>query len=95
MGCFIDENHEDMGRPQTVNGKYTATSLVDKTKDGVSIDACFNHCKKEGFLYFGMQYGGACRCSNSYGSKGEDADGCTMKCFQGTDDTRFSFLIIL
>ena len=71
-----------MGPPQTVNGKFSATSLVDKTKDGVSIDACANHCKNEDYMYFGMQYGGACRCSDTYGSKGEDADGCDMICFQ-------------
>ena len=38
-----------------------------------------------------MQYGGACRCSDSYGSKGEDADGCTMDCLQGPDDKKFIF----
>ena len=75
-----------MGPPQTVNGKFSAVSLADKTKDGVSIAACFNHCEKEGFSYFGMMYGGACRCSNTYGSKGEDPNGCTMDCLQGTDN---------
>ena len=74
-----------MGAPQTVNGKFTAVSLYDKAKDGVSTRACATHCKKENFRYFGMMYGGACRCSNSYGSKGEDPNGCTMDCFQGTD----------
>ena len=82
-----------MGSPQTVNGKFSAVSLADKTKDGVSIDACANHCKKEGFMFFGMMYGGACRCSNSYGSKGEDPNGCTMDCFQGTDDFKPLFNI--
>ena len=86
MGCFIDANNEDMGSPQTVNGKLSAVSMADKTKNGVTIDACANHCKKEGFTFFGMMYGGACRCSNSYGSKGEDPNGCTMDCLQGTDD---------
>ena len=38
-----------------------------------------------------MQYGGACRCSDSYGSKGEDADGCTMDCLQGPDDKKTQF----
>ena len=74
-----------MGPPQTVNGKFSGTSQVDKTKDGVSIADCYNHCKKEGFLYFGLQYGGACRCSNTYGSKGEDAGTCEMACFQHPD----------
>ena len=80
-----------MGPPQTVDGKFSAVSNVDKTKDGVSIAACFNHCKKEKFKYFGMQFGGACRCSNTYGSKGEDADGCTIECRQGTDHNQFNF----
>ena len=75
-----------MGAPQTVNGKFTAVSLSDKAKDGVSTRGCATHCKKENFRYFGMMYGGACRCSNSYGSKGEDPNGCTMDCFQGTDN---------
>ena len=38
-----------------------------------------------------MQYGGACRCSDSYGSKGEDADGCTMDCLQGSDYNQLNF----
>ena len=95
MGCYIDGNNEDMGPPQTVNGKFSAVSLSDKTKDGVSIDACANHCKKEGFMFFGMMFGGACRCSNSYGSKGEDPNGCTMDCLQGTDYTQFSFFFLI
>ena len=86
VGCFKDSGNEDMGAPQTVNGKFTAVSLSDKAKDGVSTRACATHCKKENFRYFGMMYGGACRCSNSYGSKGEDPNGCTMDCFQGTDN---------
>ena len=90
MGCFIDANNEDMGSPQIVNGKLSAVSMADKTKNGVTIDACANHCKKEGFMFFGMMYGGACRCSNSYGSKGEDPNGCTMDCFQGTDNAFFT-----
>ena len=89
MGCYIDGNNEDMGTPQTVNGKFSAVSLSDKTKNGVSIDACANHCKKEGFMFFGMMFGGACRCSNSYGSKGEDPNGCIMDCLQGTDYTEY------
>ena len=40
-----------MGQPQTVNGKFSAVSMYDKTKDGVSISACFSHCKKEGNLF--------------------------------------------
>lgn len=42
-------------------------------------------------MFFGMQYGGACRCSDNYGSKGEDADGCTMDCLQGSDHNKFNF----
>ena len=80
-----------MGPAQVVDGKLSAVSQSDKTKDGVTIDACASHCKKENFLYFGMQFGGACRCSNTYGRFGEDEDGCDFDCIQETDH----FLVIL
>ena len=74
-----------MGPPQTVNGKFSEVSLDDRTKKGVSIDACANHCKKKGFKFFGMENGGTCRCSQTYGSKGEDPNGCNINCLQGTN----------
>ena len=87
LGCFIDSANEDMGTPEIIDGKTSSVSLSDPSRNGVSIATCFEHCKKEGFMYFGMMYGGACRCSNTYGSKGE-GDGCTMNCFQGTADNK-------
>ena len=74
-----------------MNGIPSEVSWDDRTRNGVSIDACAYHCKKKNFKFFGMENGGTCRCSHTYGSKGEDPYGCKINCLQGTNDNSTKF----
>ena len=69
LGCFKDEGAKDLGKDR--DGPYPS-----------SIEECLVNCRNKGEKYFGLQWYGACRCSNTYGLFGE-GNGCNYKCHKG------------
>ena len=67
LGCYLDKAVRDLvGR------------RVDD-KASMTVARCASTCKTAGFQIFGVQFGYACFCDNSYGSYG-GAINCNMAC---------------
>ncbi|CAD5124777.1 DgyrCDS13040 [Dimorphilus gyrociliatus] len=71
IGCF-----SDIGNDRDLSNKRWDVDA------GKSAFDCVQKCKYDGFLFAGVQNGGACYCGNSYGRHGAASgeDKCSSKC---------------
>ena len=67
IGCFKDERNRDLSIKMHL--RY------------ISLVSCARACRRQGFLYMGLQYGEECYCDNKYGRYGRhDASKCFKRC---------------
>ena len=57
MGCYKDSGDRDL--PNNV-----------WNSDSVTVESCSDHCRTQGYVYFGVQWYKQCWCGNSFGKHG-------------------------
>lgn len=86
LGCFEDRMHVDPHTYSIDDENRTSTPVAGRDLTGffiydrysMTVEACYNICKKRGFKYVGLQFSISCFCGDDqrYGISNK----CTYKC---------------